>query len=592
MVDQSVKQFTLSAWIAAFVLIALLTLCVPMFIRMPLATDVVFYDLQAETVRNGGTLYKDVFETNMPGIMWLHMLVRPIIGKSSDALRLVDLVNFSGSVLLLMFWNRRNQISVTGMLWIGITLFAFYFSLTEWCHFQRDTIILFPALTALWLRRRQIDRILKSQQADSEISKSTVWRWAFLEGLCWATAFWIKPFVAVPALCVWFGSLFLMRQPRKLLVDFSGLLLGGLVLGAVGIIWMWQTGAWPWFYDTFTNWNPEYVESRKAGWNTLRFMQFLYRFYPWFLLHLIAVPLALSTIWQCINTWNQSKAPLETVQRDSLLLSLMYLGWLFQSCAFQHLFDYVHPPSHLLAIALIGVSVSNRVQQRAFSWGWKTGMAVFAILAVLSFPNFKPDRIQLWQTCVSHSSDLHLKAKMALMVQVDWEDLAAVRDYLESQNLKDHELHCYNTTLVYLYPELSLKPATRYVFFDSTLIFCPSHRGELLESINASPQKLIVTDLLESGFDRQAASAKSKNSKQLTPPAYPVSLTGAYPWSQPVVFRAGRYLVHQVQRPFGRFTGSGYIPTEEQVQAVARRQQLQKEKLQKEKSESASASDK
>lgn len=582
--DQSFNRGTIFTGVSALSFLALLILCIPLFIRMPLATDVVFYDLQAETVLNGGTMYQDIFETNMPGIIWVHMLIRPLIGMSSDAIRIVDLLVFSSSVLLLMFWNRRNQISVSAMLWIGITLFAFYFSLSEWCHFQRDTLILFPALAALWLRRKQVDRLLESQQHESGISLSAVWWWAFLEGLCWATAFWIKPFVAVPALCVWFGSLFLIRQPRKLLVDFSGLLLGGLFLGAVGIIWLWQTGAWIWFYDTFTEWNPEYVKSRTAGWSTLRFAQFLFRFYPWFLLQLIAVPLALSTVWRSGKTGKQNKTTLESGERDSLLLSLMYLGWLFQSYAFQHLFDYVHPPTHLMAIVLIGAYLAKRIQKQSLNLAWKTGIALFAIMAVLSFPNFKPDRVRLWQTCVFNSSDLQLKAKLALMVQVDWEDLIAVRDFLETQNLKDHELHCYNTTLVYLYPELSVAPATRYVFFDSTLIFCPSHRGEILESIHASPQKFIVTDLLESGFDRKTALEKSQDSKALTPPAYPVSLKGAYPWSQPVVFRAGRYLVHQAKRPLGDFFGRGFIPTEEQVQAIARRQKLQREKR-----ESASA---
>ncbi|WP_299459941.1 hypothetical protein [uncultured Gimesia sp.] len=221
----------------------ILILNVPLFIRMPVATDVVLYDLQAQMVLNGGTLYKDMFETNLPGIVWLHMLVRSIVGMSSDAIRSVDLVNFSGSALLLMMWNRRNHLSMTGMLWLGIALFSFYFSISEWCHFQRDTLILLPALAAVWLRRQQIDRLIESLEAP--VSRTSIFGWALLEGLLWATAFWIKPFVAVPALCVWFGSLLIVRQSRKLMLDFSGLLLGGLFLGGVGICWMWQTGAWP-----------------------------------------------------------------------------------------------------------------------------------------------------------------------------------------------------------------------------------------------------------------------------------------------------------------------------------------------------------
>ena len=544
---------------------------------MPVATDVVLYDLQAQTVLNGGTLYQDMFETNLPGIVWLHMLVRSVVGMSSDAIRCVDLLIFSGSTLLLMFWNRRNHLSTTGMLWLGIALFSFYFSLSEWCHFQRDTLILLPALAALWLRRQQTDRLVESLA--SPVSLTSLWGWAFLEGLLWATAFWIKPFVAVPALCVWIGSCLMVRQYRKLMLDFSGLLLGGLVLGGVGIYWMWQSGAWPWFYETFTEWNPEYVAARKAGWQPLRFAQFLFRFYPWFLLHLVAVPLAFIAIkdYGRVSTENDGNSPIESGKRDAILLALMYLGWLFQSFAFQHLFDYVHPPSHLLAITVIGGFLGSRFRHQSLTWGWKGGMAFFLLLVVLSHPAFKPQRAMLWKTCLLNSSNARLKSQLALLVQVDWEDLDAVRQYLQSQNLKDGQLHCYNSTLVYLYPELSIKPATRFVFFDSVLIFCPHHRKELYAAINDSPQEFIVTDLIDSGFGREAALATSSDPDQITPPDYPVSLKGAYPWSNPVVFRSGRYLVHQVERPLGKFLGSGKVPSETQVKEFYRQQEKQKQ---------------
>ena len=577
MEDRPIGQSSGLTWVAAVIFMLILILNVPLFIRMPVATDVVLYDLQAQMVLNGGTLYKDMFETNLPGIVWLHMLVRSIVGMSSDAIRSVDLVNFSGSALLLMMWNRRNHLSMTGMLWLGIALFSFYFSISEWCHFQRDTLILLPALAAVWLRRQQIDRLIESLEAP--VSRTSIFGWALLEGLLWATAFWIKPFVAVPALCVWFGSLLIVRQSRKLMLDFSGLLLGGLFLGGVGICWMWQTGAWPWFYETFTEWNPEYVAARKAGWQPLRFAQFLFRFYPWFLLHLIAVPLAFVAIkaYWSLSTKTDRDTPLESGQRDSVLLALFYLGWLVQSFAFQHLFDYVHPPSHLLAITVIGGYLGSRFKNRSLTWGWKGGMALFLMMVVFSFPAFKPQRAMLWKTCLLNSSDARLKSQLALLVQVDWEDLDAVKQYLQSQNLKDGQLHCYNSTLVYLYPELSVKPATRFVFFDSVLIFCPNHRKELYTAINESSQEFIVTDLIDSGFGRDAALAKSSNPSQIMPPDYPVSLKGAYPWSNPVVFRSGRYLVHQVARPLGKFLGSGKVPTETQVKEFYRQQEKQKQ---------------
>lgn len=579
MKEQQIKHSTGRTWIAALIFIFILILNIPLFIRMPLATDVVLYDLQAQMVLHGGTLYQDMFETNLPGIVWLHMLVRSATGMSSDAIRVVDLIIFSGTALLLMQWNRRNHLSRAGMLWIGIALFSFYFSLSEWCHFQRDTLILLPALAALWLRRKQIDRLIPETETVPRASFKSVLGWAFLEGLCWATAFWIKPFVAVPALCAWIGSVWIIKKFQKRIIDFSGLLLGGVFLGAIGIYWMWQNGAWSAFYTTFTEWNPEYVAARKTGWEPLRFAQFLYRFYPWFLLHLLAVPLAflaLKDYWS-LNTKADKETPVESGKRDSVLMALFYMGWLLQSFAFQHLFDYVHPPSHLLAITVIGGFLGSRYHNCALTWGWKSGLAFFLMMVVLSFPAFKPQRAMLWKTCLTNASNAQLKSELALLVQVDWEDLDAVRQYLQSQKLNDGELHCYNSTLVYLYPELSIDPATRFVFFDSVLIFCPNHRTELYEAINKSQQKYIVTDLIDSGFGKENTLAKSKDPKQMTPPDYPVSLKGAYPWSHPVVFRAGRYLVHKVERPLGKFLGSGKVPTEAQVKKYYERQQKQKQ---------------
>ncbi|QDT97930.1 hypothetical protein [Gimesia aquarii] len=579
MESQPARQITGLTWVALIIFFLILILNVPLFIRMPLATDVVLYDLQAQMALNDGVLYKDMFETNLPGIVWLHMLVRSLVGMSSDAIRIVDLIIFSGSALLLMLWNRRNQLSTTGMIWIGIALFSFYFSISEWSHFQRDTLILFPALAAVRLRRRQSDQLIENRQTAGKRSFASVWGWAFLEGLLWATAFWIKPFVAVPALCVWIGSLFIIRQPKKMLIDFSGLLLGGLALGAAGSYWMWQNGAWPAFYETFTEWNPEYVAARKAGWEPLRFAQFLYRFYPWVFLHLIAVPLALIAIrdyWKYRGN-SERDTLVESGKRDSVLLALLYLGWVVQSFAFQHLFDYVHPPSLLLAITLIGGYLDNRYQNEALNWGWKSGLAFFLMMVVLSFPGFKPNRMMLWKTCLLNSSNAELKSQLALLVQVDWKDLDAVKQFLQSQNLKDGQLHCYNSTLVYLYPELAVRPATRFVFFDSVLIFCPNHRNELYKAVNESQQKYVVTDLIDSGFNRQMALAVSPDPKQTTPTDYPVSLKGAYPWSHPVVFRSGRYLVHKIERPIGRFAGVGNLPTEAQVKEYYRQQKKKKQ---------------
>ena len=40
----------------------------------------------------GDVLYRDALENNLPGMLWLHVAVRSLLGWSSEVLRLVDLL--------------------------------------------------------------------------------------------------------------------------------------------------------------------------------------------------------------------------------------------------------------------------------------------------------------------------------------------------------------------------------------------------------------------------------------------------------------------------------------------------------------------
>ena len=72
---------------------ALCVIAVPLFVRMPLTNDAEQYDLQADVVRRGGVLYRDALEPNLPGVVWVHVGVRRLLGESSEALKAFDLVN-------------------------------------------------------------------------------------------------------------------------------------------------------------------------------------------------------------------------------------------------------------------------------------------------------------------------------------------------------------------------------------------------------------------------------------------------------------------------------------------------------------------
>jgi hypothetical protein len=87
------------AWLT---LLGLLVTAVPLFLCMPLCNDTTLWDLAARTVMRGGLLYRDLFETNLPGMLVPHVAVRSLFGWRWEALRAADLVMVGGIVALLV----------------------------------------------------------------------------------------------------------------------------------------------------------------------------------------------------------------------------------------------------------------------------------------------------------------------------------------------------------------------------------------------------------------------------------------------------------------------------------------------------------
>ena len=70
---------------------------------------------------------------------------------------------------------------------------------------------------------------------------------------------WLKPHVIVPAFAVWLVSAVLIGRAagwRCAFTDALGLLVGGLVAGGLGVLWLVRSGAWPYFVDVFTELEP------------------------------------------------------------------------------------------------------------------------------------------------------------------------------------------------------------------------------------------------------------------------------------------------------------------------------------------------
>jgi hypothetical protein len=591
------------------VLALLLATGLPVFVCRPLWGDVTLYDLAARNLLQGGVHYRDVFDTNLPGIVWLHAGVRGLFGWSSEAIRLVDAAVVSAVVGLLACYLPGLAPVRAARVWVAVVCAAFYLSTTEWCHCQRDTWMLLPALAALYLRRRQLDDL-----ADPGAPPGRLGLRAFAEGLCWGAAFWIKPFVAVPALACWLLSAALRPGPgRRLALDAAGVLGGGLAAGALGAAWLAASGTWPYFWDVMLNWNPEYGrQSVPLGERVLILFTWapppslpaaqrpsapesfvwdvVQNGNPWALAHLLAVPAAVTAVVRAVRG-GAARAAGRPALRRRALLGALYLGWVTQVVVLQRWYQYIQTPAVLLALAV------------AADWGWAARRsllpaALFTGLVLAAAGRYHVlewEGRSLWLRCLMEGSTPELRDDLTWTRYgdtTDWADLAEVARYLRrlpedvpplvavsaaaglaqpvgrpwntlgavaaaerraKAGLHDGELTCYHNTTHPLHLELKLRPSTRFLHFITVLDGFPGRREEVLRELAASGQRYVVSDLLAVGV--QVPSPLTDPLK--LPAEFPKGWAKYYPWTQPIVFRSGRYLVHRVTRPVGAIWPAG-----------------------------------
>ncbi len=505
-------------------LIALLLINLPAFLCMGLDSDASSYDLVARRVALGGVHYRDLLDANLPGIVWLHMVFRSLLGWRSEALRMADFTIVALSAWLLVTWLPRSSLAWRRVALAG-GLLAFYLSTSEWVHCQRDVWMLLPALSALRLRARQTDRLA--------IQATTFWAlagWALVEGMAWAAAFWIKPFVAVPAATAW---LIAAKQTcgttgakRRVAVDLVALLAGGLLVGTAGITWLFTTGAWPTFVEVMFVWNREYFAFNVLGsepWIPL--LSLVLRLFPWVLVHLAAVPLAVDAIW-----WKNRRAP-----SAFPLLAGFYLAWLSQAILLQHLYDYVHVPPILLGVAVLAVSGCVREAPRTSSLLARLraypAVSAFMLFCLLwSYPALLAQRAAAWVQCVTEGSTPAVRDRVTVLRRLNWTNLDLVTKFLRDQGVRDREVTSFSLPTVALYGDLDLAPSTRYIFLQDHLDIFAKRRSLILAALANSRQKFLVCDLGRYNMQRVRESLDDKSGPQ----------------GRQVAFRAGDYVVFRL----------------------------------------------
>ena len=547
---------------------------VPLFLCMPPWADVTLYDIAARSVLAGGVHYRDVFDTNLPGVVWMMAAVRSAFGWSYEVLRAFDLLVVGAAAAILAAFARRSGARGAAIAWYAVAVAGWYPFTSEFNHCQRDPWMLLPASVAAWLRLKQIARATSGPTA--------LGRPACREGIVWGLAVWVKPHAILIAAAVWLVSAVLIARAagwRRLRADVLGLLLGGLLTGAAGTAWLVGTGAWPYFWDIFTTWNPEYMADvwrdipQRAG-------DVFWYFRPWSLLHAVAIPVAVFSLREALAGSRPRRLPVALyaavatphAAHARAILAALYLAFLGQSVIVQKGFEYAHVPETLLAFAALA------------GQGWAVGfpyLVWFTVVGVLlnlaaAIPAIRPVvpspgtgirvlRVEkhpladaaivgLWPRCWHEGGSPELRDRLGHYINAhcgtNWEDLDAVARYLRTVEppLRDRELTCWHDSTHPLYLILDLDPSTRYMHF-GTVFPLRGKVARIQREVAASPQRYVVSDLRRVTYYLREAYAPGAAGPHSLPAWFPRSQRDKYPWDQPVVFRAGRYVVHRVVHP-------------------------------------------
>lgn len=510
---------------AAFCL--LLLVFVPLFVRMPLTSDTVLYDLQARTVLSGGVLYRDILEPNLPGVVWVHLLVRSLVGWSSEAMRLVDLL-IVGSALgvlagLAGWMHRRPQhpavssepsgdfasgICLIPGVWLLLLMATFYLSRNEWCHCQRDIWMLLPVSLAMLLRVQRYGRHGRSGDMLRCLA----------EGLCWGAAFWIKPHVAVPAAFVMLTDLWLAENRREELRRILLVIPGGLLAAVPGILWLVGSGGWSDFLEMQLNWNPEYLRAGAERRSLLRIWYMVRRFHPWWLVDWAGLTAALLVFLQVVRL-RAGGNRISDAERWSLSLAALAVSWFLQALLLQHAMDYIQVAPILLMLTFLS---SLRVRVPALRC--RIMICAAAGWGLLAAPQLTSERLRWWPECVGGGGSPEMRSALACGRFPDWSGIDHVVTFLRNEHVGPGDVTCFSVHSIHVYAALNLLPSTRYVGVAALQQLFGSRRQEIESTVIGCGHRFVVTDNDE------------------VPPE-----PGCFPWTLPVVCESGSLRVHAVR---------------------------------------------
>jgi hypothetical protein len=551
-------------------LAVVLAVAVPLFLRMPLWCDATLYDVAARNILSGGVHYRDVFDTNPPGFVWLVCGIRAAFGWSWEALRAADLVVVGAGVVLLLRWAKLAGADSACVAWTAVAIAGFYLYTSEFSHVQRDVWMMLPAAAAVLIRLRRIERM-----RTEVVSGARVFRGAVLEAAVWGLGLWLKPHLALVAGPVWLASAARLaasggHRARRLASDVLGQLVGLGLVAAAGVCWLVASGAWPHYLDVNRNWNSGYWEVIRAEQSDRD--EFLFGYFPpWTDCLRLALPLAALNLLDGVLPWKRAADPRRFARS---LLGVALLSWFAIGLYLQRPFMYVHVPEVFLMLALFAANrwavafwlIAVRVAAGLFLiyapgdpdlWAWH-GRTYHESEEYRHLMNpsaaFDRDRNRLWPHCFDRHPSRELRLGVALDAQqlggIDSVQLGEVEDFLRKGQLRDGELLCWHDATHSLYLTLKVRPPVRFMHVGTAMGMGRRQQEQVAEETRrAIPGvRFVVSDLHRLTWNRAALLELDETG---LPWFIPDWQRAQFPLDQPVVFRStgGRYLVHRVVNP-------------------------------------------
>jgi hypothetical protein len=223
------------------------------------------------------------------------------------------------------------------------------------------------------------------------------------------------------------------------------------------------------------------------------------------------------------------------------LLAAFYLGWLIQGHFLQRQFEYHLVPAILLAVViLMGIA---RL--------WPLLAAGFFLWTILEHPLLTRDHLALWRRCWQEGSSPvvrnHLNRTRDLSAP-DWVELQRVADYLQSREVKNGEVLCYSLSSLPLYMGLDIEPPNRFILLYSAIEYFPAHLGEITRAVAEGPERFVVSDSRLLSSAHLIPLRKRTNGRLPQPADFAGRPSQCFPWTELIVYEAGRYWVHETNR--------------------------------------------